>query len=80
MVETADDSRALNARRGPMVIISASGMATGGRVLHHLKAFASDPRNMIVLPGFQAAGTRGAALAACADEVKIHGEYVPVRA
>jgi metallo-beta-lactamase family protein len=80
MVQSADDSRALNARHGPMVIVSASGMATGGRVLHHLKAFASDARNMIVLPGFQAAGTRGAALAAGADEIKIHGEYVPVRA
>jgi metallo-beta-lactamase family protein len=80
MVESADDSRALNARHGPMVIVSASGMATGGRVLHHLKAFAPDPKNMIILPGFQAAGTRGAALAAGADEIKVHGEYVPVRA
>ena len=80
MVNSADDSRALNARSGPMIIISASGMATGGRVLHHLKAFAPDPRNLIVLPGFQAAGTRGAALAAGATEIKIHGEYVPVRA
>ena len=80
MVHTADDSRALNSRGGPMIIISASGMATGGRVLHHLKAFAPESRNMIVLPGFQAAGTRGAALASGATEVKIHGEYVPVRA
>ncbi len=80
MVNTADDSRALNGRAGPMIIVSASGMATGGRVLHHLKAFAPDARNMIVLPGFQAAGTRGAALAAGAAEIKIHGDYVPVRA
>ena len=80
MVNTADDSRALNTRRGPMIIVSASGMATGGRVLHHLKAFAPDARNMIVLPGFQAAGTRGASLAAGATEIKIHGDYVPVRA
>jgi metallo-beta-lactamase family protein len=80
LVHTAEESKALNARRGPMIIISASGMATGGRVLHHLKAFASDPRNMILLPGFQAAGTRGAALAAGASEIKVHGEYVPVRA
>jgi len=80
MVNTADDSRALNARGGPMVIVSASGMATGGRVLHHLKAFAPDSRNMILLPGFQAAGTRGAALASGASEIKIHGSYVPVRA
>jgi metallo-beta-lactamase family protein len=80
MVNGADESRALNERRGPMIVISASGMATGGRVLHHLKAFAPDARNMILLPGFQAAGTRGAALASGATEIKIHGEYVPVRA
>jgi metallo-beta-lactamase family protein len=80
MVNTADDSRALNSGHGPMIVVSASGMATGGRVVHHLKAFAPDARNMIVLPGFQAAGTRGAALAAGAAELKIHGDYVPVRA
>ena len=80
MVNSADESRALNARGGPMIIISASGMATGGRVLHHLKAFASDPRNMILFPGFQAMGTRGAAMLDGAESIKIHGEYVPVRA
>ena len=80
MVNTADESRALNGRRGPMIIVSASGMATGGRVLHHLKAFAPDSRNLILLPGFQAAGTRGASLSLGATEIKIHGEYVPVRA
>ncbi len=80
MVSTADESRALNGRDGPMIIVSASGMATGGRVLHHLEAFAPDPRNMILLAGFQAAGTRGAALAAGAEAIKIHGAYVPVRA
>ena len=80
MVNTADESRVLNGRGGPMIIVAASGMATGGRVVHHLKAFAPDARNMIVLPGFQAAGTRGAALAAGATEIKIHGAYVPVRA
>ena len=79
-VNTPDESRALNARSGPMIIISASGMVTGGRVVHHIKAFAPDPRNMILLPGFQAAGTRGASLASGADAVKIHGEYIPVRA
>lgn len=79
-INSADESRALNDRSGPMVIVSASGMATGGRVVHHLKAFAPDPRNMIVLAGFQAAGTRGAALASGAEAIKIHGEYVSVRA
>jgi metallo-beta-lactamase family protein len=63
-----------------MVIIAGSGMATGGRVVHHLKAFAPDPRNAIVLAGFQAGGTRGAALAAGAETIRIHGEDVPVRA
>ncbi len=79
-VNSPEESQALNTRPGPMVIVSASGMATGGRVLHHLKAFAPDPRNMIVLAGFQAAGTRGAALEAGAESIKIHGEYVPVKA
>jgi metallo-beta-lactamase family protein len=60
--------------------LAASGMASGGRVVHHLKAFGPDPRNMIVFTGFQAAGTRGAALTAGADSVKIHGEWTPVRA
>jgi metallo-beta-lactamase family protein len=55
-------------------------MATGGRVLHHLRRFAPDPRNTILLVGYQACGTRGAALAAHEPFVKIHGEPVPVRA
>ena len=55
-------------------------MVPGGRVLHHVKAFAPDPRNTILLSGFQSGGTRGAAIAAGAETVKIHGEYVPVRA
>jgi metallo-beta-lactamase family protein len=55
-------------------------MATGGRVLHHLVAFAPDERNLIMLTGFQAGGTRGAALEQGATEIKIHGRYVPVRA
>jgi metallo-beta-lactamase family protein len=62
------------------VIISASGMATGGRVLHHLKAYAPDPRNSIVFVGFQAGGTRGADMVAGATSVKIHGDFIPVRA
>ncbi|MFL6694745.1 MAG: MBL fold metallo-hydrolase RNA specificity domain-containing protein [Ramlibacter sp.] len=80
IVTTVDESRKLNELRMPAVIVSASGMATGGRVVHHLKAFAPDPRNTILLAGYQAAGTRGAALAAGVREIKIHGEYVPVRA
>jgi metallo-beta-lactamase family protein len=80
MVNSADDSRALNTRGGPMIIICASGMATGGRVLHHLKAYAPDARNMVIFPGYQAAGTRGAAMIGGAESIKIHGGYVPVRA
>ena len=64
----------------PAIIISASGMATGGRVLHHLKRFAPDPRNTVLFAGFQAGGTRGAAMTGGAERVKIHGDYVPVRA
>ncbi|MDO9284691.1 MAG: MBL fold metallo-hydrolase [Aquabacterium sp.] len=80
MVTTAALSMRLAASRAPAVIISASGMATGGRVLHHLKLMAPDERHHIVFAGFQVGGSRGAHLVAGAREVKIHGEYVPVRA
>lgn len=78
-VRTPEQSRELNARRGPMVIIAGSGMATGGRVLHHIEAFAPHARNTILLTGFQAGGTRGASLAGGATSVRIHGQDVPVR-
>jgi metallo-beta-lactamase family protein len=80
IVNTVEESIALNMQRMPMVIIAGSGMATGGRVLHHLKAFAPDPRNTILFAGFQAGGTRGAAMLNGVDAIKIHGEYVPLRA
>lgn len=80
IVNTEDESRALNQLRYPAVIVSASGMATGGRVVHHLKSFAPDARNAIVFAGFQAAGTRGAAMVGGATQIKIHGEWIPVRA
>src|SRR6185369_11372630 len=80
IVRTAQESKALNDRSGPMIIVSASGMATGGRVIHHLKARLGDDRTTVLLPGFQAAGTRGRALAEGAREVRIHGRAVPVRA
>lgn len=79
-VNSVEESKALNRGHGPMVILSASGMMSGGRVVHHLKAFASDPRNMIILTGFQAGGTRGAALAAGKRTLRIHGGDVEVRA
>lgn len=80
MVSSVEESRRLNESKGPMIILSANGMASGGRVVHHLKAFAPDARNTILFVGFQAAGTRGAAMLNGADSIKIHGEYVPVRA
>lgn len=75
-----EDSKALSANAMPKVIISASGMATGGRVLHHLKAFGGDSRNTVLFAGYQAAGTRGEALINGAREVKIHGQWIPIRA
>lgn len=80
IVNSADDSRRLNERPGPMVILAGSGMATGGRIVHHLRAFASDPRNMIVFAGFQAGGTRGADIVAGADSIRIFGQDVPIKA
>ena len=79
-IETGAQSQRLIRSRYPAVIISASGMATGGRVLHHLAAMAPDARHHIAFPGFQVAGTRGARLVAGEREVKIFGEMVPVRA
>ena len=79
-VRSAEESKALTADPMPKIIISASGMATGGRVLHHLKRYAPDPRNTIIFAGYQAVGTRGAAMLAGADSIKIHGAYVPLRA
>ena len=80
MINSTDESRALASRHGPMVILSASGMATGGRVLHHLAHYAGNHRNMILLTGYQAPGTRGATLASGAKTVRIHGRDVEVNA
>ncbi len=80
MINSTEESRALASRHGPMVILSASGMATGGRVLHHLAHYAGNHRNMIILTGYQAPGTRGATLASGAKSVRIHGHDVEVNA
>jgi metallo-beta-lactamase family protein len=80
LVRTAEQSRALDRIREPAIILAASGMATGGRVIHHLKVFGTDARNTILFSGFQAGGTRGAALVAGATHIRIHGEVFPVRA
>jgi metallo-beta-lactamase family protein len=79
-VNSVEQSKRLNTMRNPMIVVAASGMATGGRVIHHLKAFAPDPRNTILFSGYQAAGTRGAAMLGGAREIRIHGQDVPVRA
>lgn len=63
-----------------MIIISASGMLTGGRILHHIAAYGPDPKNAIVLSGYQAGGTRGAVLAAGERELRIYGEDIKIRA
>lgn len=79
-VNTVDDSKLLNLRGGPMIIISAAGMLTGGRILHHVAAYGSDRHNAVVLTGFQVGGTRGSALLGGATSLRIFGEDVPIRA
>ena len=79
-VKTVEESIALNNRQYPGIIISASGMASGGRVLHHLKAMAPDHHHSIAFLGFQAPGTRGDAMLNGASQIKIHGQYVPIKA
>ncbi len=80
LARTIDESRAINALRGPVLIISANGMASGGRVLHHLKQRLPDPRTTVLLVGYQAVGTRGRELQEGTTVVRIFGEDVPVRA
>lgn len=77
---TREDSKSLNARTGPMVIIAGSGMATGGRILHHFEQRLSMPRTTVLLVGFQAAGTRGRALQDGAKQLRMHGKWIPVAA
>jgi metallo-beta-lactamase family protein len=77
---TVEKSKELNARRGPMIIISASGMATGGRIIHHLARRIGDHHNEVLLVGFQAPGTRGDALRSGTRQIKLFGHYYPARA
>lgn len=79
-VATAEASKELNRNMEPKIIIAGNGMATGGRVIHHLKTFLPGKQNTVLLVGYQAGGTRGASLVQGAREVKIHREMVPVRA
>lgn len=80
LVNTVEDSKQLDIHKYPKIIISASGMAEGGRILHHLQAYASDHRNTILFTGFQAGGTRGARIINKEQLVKIYGEMVPIHA
>jgi metallo-beta-lactamase family protein len=77
---TAEESKKINAVLTPSIIISSSGMVTGGRILHHLAQRLPDPKNLVLFIGFQAPGTRGFTIKSKAPEVKIFGELVPIRA
>ena len=79
-ISSVQQSKDLMNSREPAIVIASSGMATGGRVLHHLAATLPDPRNTVLFVGFQAAGTRGRVLCDGAKQVKIHGQFVPVAA
>lgn len=79
-VRTAEESKRISPLGGPMIVLAASGMASGGRVLHHLETLAPDHRNTVLFVGYQAAGTRGEAMLAGANRIKLFGSYVPVRA
>lgn len=80
LVRSVEESKALNTRGGPAIIISASGMLEGGRILHHIASYGPDPRNAIVLTGFQAGGTRGDALQRGERTLRIYGQDVPILA
>ncbi|MFO0898941.1 MAG: MBL fold metallo-hydrolase [Pirellulales bacterium] len=80
LARSTAESKRINAVQGPAVIIASSGMMTGGRILHHLEQRLPNPRNTVGLGGFMAAGTRGRALQEGAQQLKIHGRLVPVRA
>jgi metallo-beta-lactamase family protein len=77
---TAEQSKKINESHYPSMIVSSSGMVTGGRILHHLAQRLPDPKNLVIFIGFQAPGTRGAIIKGGAPEVKIFGEFVPIRA
>ena len=77
---TVDQSIALNSMEVPTIIVSASGMATGGRVLHHMKRLLGDERNSIIFVGYQAKGTRGQRIVSGEEKIKIFGQHYPIKA
>jgi metallo-beta-lactamase family protein len=79
-IRNVEESKAITASDYPKIVIAASGMATGGRVLHHLKAFAPESKNTILFCGYQPPGTRGRAMLNGAEDIKIYGEWLPVHA
>ncbi len=79
LVQSVEESKSLNHLDHPAVIVSASGMLTGGRVLHHLASYGPDPRSTLLFVGYQAGGTRGARILSGESEVKVHGSWVPIR-
>jgi len=80
LARSQEESRHIDAHHGPQIVVSASGMATGGRVLHHLETFLPNPRNTVLIVGYAAAGTRARDLAEGATTLKMFGRYIPVRA
>ena len=80
LLSTTDESKTLNDMTGPVIIIAPSGMMTGGRVLHHMARLLPGPKNLVVLAGYQAVGTRGDLVQKGAPTLRIYGENVPVRA
>ncbi len=79
LITDPEDSRRLVKSDAPAIVLSASGMATGGRVLHHIRGVASDPRNTILFVGYQSKGTRGDSIVNGKQEIKIHGQQIPIR-
>jgi metallo-beta-lactamase family protein len=80
LIQSREESKSLNAISGPMIVIAGSGMATGGRILHHLEQRLADPKTTVLLVGYQAAGTRGRSLQEGAAALRMHGREIPVRA
>ncbi|RUO38494.1 MBL fold metallo-hydrolase [Aliidiomarina shirensis] len=78
--KSIDDSKAIAEQKGPHIIIAGSGMATGGRILHHFKHWLGDHRSTVLFSGYQAGGTRGAKMLQGVQHIKVHGEWLPVKA